>query len=341
MSVSVGDDILASQFNNLRSTINQILAQNYGQSMRSSAAQSNSTVISSNLKRDLFLDIQRVQVHQTGSLNNSVFVPPAGVTIAADTSQNFNQSTGATSSVSSGNLMGFNNYNSAVNTVSNFNPSSPNIWPAENFTLGSALTSNRSEQWGGDGQVQSVYHIITFVFGSQAARNHYFNAGGELRFSASLTGTSGSKGSNWSTMLSSMGTIRFSKWRSTASSGTPNSSGSGFDSLSGSYRTIFIKTGSGVYSDNEYIIDARIESSTTLRFRIRFNDAYEGTGNPSFPEVPGTDEPVTGTLSSSANTFRPNSSFVFDSQNISAVNLPAPSRSTQVALTANNSGIPS
>jgi hypothetical protein len=336
MPVSAGNEIQATQYNSLRSVVNSILGVNYGQTLTSTPAQTNVTTVSSDKKRELFLDIQRTQIHHTASLNNNIAIPPVGVTISADVSQNYNQTTGALTSVTDGAKMGFNDYEAAVTVLADFTPSTVNVWPVGNFTLGTPLTSSRSTGWGGSAQVQSIYHIITFTFSSQSARDHYFNAGGELRFSASLTGGSGSKDTDWTNMLSSIGTVRFSKWRLTASSGTSNPTGSGFDSLSGTYRTLFTKTGSGLYAENQYTIEARIESTTALRFRITFNDADSGTGDPNFPEVPGTDESVGGTTTSTVNTFRPNSSFIFNSQTFTAVSLPAPTTTTAIELSSDN-----
>lgn len=339
MPVNVGNEIQAAQYNTLRTSVNAILNTAYGQTLVSTAAQANSTVVSSNKKRELFLDIQKTHVHHTAAINNDIAIPPTGTTIAADTSQNYNQATGETSFLADGTRMGYNDYESAVNTLNGFNPSTVNIWPVGNFTLGTAINSLRSTAWGGAGQVQSIYHISTFTFSSQSARDQYFNAGGELRFNASLTNGSGSKDTDWAALLAAIGTVRFSKWRITANSGSPNASGSGFDSLTGTYRTLFVKSGSGVYVENQYTIEARIESSTTLRFRIRFNDADVGDPPLQFPDE-GIDESVGGTITSTANTFRPNSSFNFNGQPFTAVNLPAPGTVTVVALTANNSTPP-
>lgn len=339
MSVSAGNEIQATQYNALRTSVNTILNTAYGQTLTSTIATSNSTVVSSDKKREIFLDIQRAHVHHTASLNANIAVPPIGVTIAADTSQNYNQTSGALSTVTDGTKMGYNDYLTAVNTLNDFNPSTVDIWPAASFSLGTATNSIRSTSWGGSSQVQSIYHVLTFTFSSQTARTQYFNAGGELRFSASLTGGSGSKDTDWAAMLSSIASVRFSKWRLTASSGTPNANGSGLDSLTTDYRTLFVKSGSGVYAENQYTIEGRIESTTAIRFRIRFNDADVGDPPVQFPNT-GIDEAVTGTITSTANTFRPDSSFVFNSQSVTAVSLPAPSLSTVVEMTANNASPP-
>jgi hypothetical protein len=339
MPVSIGGEILASQYNALRTSVNTILNTNYGQSLISTQASASVTAVTSLKKRELFLDIQRTQVHHTAALNADISIPPVGVTIAAATSQNYNQSTGALTAVTNGVEMGYNDFESAVNTLSNFNPSTLNIWPVENFTLGTATNSTRSTTWGGNAQVQSIYHVLTFTFASQAARSQYFSAGGELRFTAALSNVVNAKGTDWQNLLSAIGTVRFNKWRLTASSGTPNPGGSGFDSLSSIYRLLYTKAGSGVYADNDYTIEAQLPSSTVIRFRIAFNDSDIGTSPIEFPNT-GIDEPVQGTVTSTANTFRPNSSFVFNSESFTAVSLPAPTIATAVELTANNASPP-
>lgn len=340
MPVSAGNNILAVQYNTLRSTVSGVLATNYGQTLTSTAATAGTTPVSVAKKLDLFLDIQRTHVHHTNSLNTTIAVPTAGVTIGADTAQGYNQTTGVLSAITDGTKMGYNDFETSVNTISNFNPSTVNIWPASSFSLGTATSSSRSTAWGGTGEIQSIYHVVTVTFSSETVRNQYFNAGGEIRFTGSLTSGAGAKDTDWASLLTSIGSVRFNKWRLTADSGTPEVSGSGYDSLTGSYRSLFIKTGSGVYADNEYTIEGRTVSTTVLRFRIRFNDGDVGTGDPAFPEGDPIDESVGGTTTSSVNTFRPDSSFTYNATSYTAVSIPAPTIATQVAMTTNNASPP-
>jgi hypothetical protein len=337
MPVSTGTSITASSYNAIRSTLSSIYATQYGQALRSASVISSVNSVTSQQLLNLFLDAQSTFVHQTGNVSIGLAVPPTGQTIGANQSQIFNQSTGAKTTPVDGTIQGVNDFESLVTTVSNFDPSVSGF-PATSFSPGSPLNSSRSTQWGGVGQVESIYHVVTVAFDSVNAMNFYFNAGGEIRFTASLTGGSGSKDTDWQGLLSAMGTVTFNKFRITASSGTPTpagSGGSGYDSLTPTYRQLFIKTGSGVYADNDYTISGFV-SGSTLRFRIEFNDGDVGT-NAGNPEG-GTpiDEPVTGTTTSTVNTGRPNSSFVYNSTTYSAVSLPAPTLATVIALTTDN-----
>jgi hypothetical protein len=66
--------------------------------------------------------------------------------------------------------------------------------------------------------------------------------------------------------------------------------------LTTNYQTIYTKTGSGVYTDNVYTIQAKLDNDSRIRFLITFNDGDVGTG--------GADERVNGTLVSSVSHLR-------------------------------------
>ena len=326
----VGDSITAVQYNNVRTSLVSVYSTLYGQTMRSSAVTASVNSVTSQQMLNLFLDAQSAYVHQQGTVSSSIAVPPTGQTIGADTSRTFNQSTGAKATPVDGTKQGVNDYTTLITNISDFDPSST-AFPVGNFTLGTATSSARSTTWGGSADAaNSIYHVVTVTFSTATQMSQFFNAGGELRFSSTLTGGTGSKSTNWAALLSAMGTIRFGKYALTASSGTPTtvgSGGSGFDSLTSTYRQLFIKTGSGLYTGNDYTIDGRIVSSTVLRFRISLDDNDAGIT---------VDESVDGTATSNVNTFRPDSSFVFNSTTYTAVSIVAPTVATVVAMTTNN-----
>ncbi len=337
MPVTTGTSITASAYNSIRTTLASVYATQYGQTMRSSVVSADVDRVSSNQMLQLFLDAQSTFVHQTGNVSSAIAVPATGQTVGANQSQTYNQSTGAKATPTTGAVQGLNDYETLMISISNFNPSVSDF-PATSFTPGTPLSNARSTQWGGIGQVQSIYHVVTVAFTSVNAMNFYFNAGGEIRFTASLAGAVNAKGIDWAAMLAAMGTITFNKFRLTASSGTPTptgSGGSGFNSLTTSYRQLYLKTGSGLYADNDYTISGLV-SGSTIRFRIEFNDGDAGTGTPSEPDTTPIDEPVVGTVTSTVNTGRPNSSFVYNSTNYTAVSLAAPTLATAVALTSDN-----
>jgi hypothetical protein len=148
------------------------------------------------------------------------------------------------------------------------------------MTSSSALTSTRTTNWHGD-----IYHEFTVNYSTEDQARYYFNSGGEIRFSGSLTGTSGSSlDQAWSALLSEMMTIKFGALNTTyTGTGGTIPTNIGYYGLSGSYQTIFNHYGSGgaygvagIY----YRIDARRESyggsnggnGSLLRFRVTFSD---------------------------------------------------------------------
>lgn len=190
------------------------------------------------------------------------------------------------------------------------------------------IDSSRSTVWGGSALPQSVTHEFTASFSSENARRGFFNAGGEIRFTASLTHSLAisdpdyQKTQDWSNMLSNMKTIKFTYTSTNSydlnynplgdtetadgedvSDDTITGSGTGTAignlDLTSSYQTIYSKTGSGVYSDNVYSIKAKLDNSSTIRFLITFDDGDVGVG--------GADERVNGTLVSSVSHLRSDS----------------------------------
>ena len=153
-------------------------------------------------------------------------------------------------------------------------------------------TSTRTSAWS-----TTVTHDVSVVFGSAAIRQAFFNAGGSLYWTASRSGgATNDQNTDWTNMLSAIGTVKMAHTATTASSGTTTSIGN--TDLTTSYQTIYTKSGSGSYSTNFYKIEARADNSTTLRFLITFGDSHTGRGY---------FDSVDGTLTSVAGQFRPNS----------------------------------
>jgi hypothetical protein len=91
-----------------------------------------------------------------------------------------------------------------------------------------------------------------------------------------------------------MGTISFGSSQTSATgSGTGQTIGN--FNLTNNYQTVFIKSGSGLYSDNTYIIKAKEIDTRTIAFLIEFNDLDTGSS---------IDDPVNGTLTSRVHQYR-------------------------------------
>lgn len=267
---SVGGTITATDYNTVQSRINTIMNTDYGQTLSSSQVAVGDTITDTQFD-NLRTDITKAYAHQQGS-NPTITNVADGDTIEAST---------------------INQYATLMTTVE-----------TNKFSVGSGQTSiesgtssSRTSQWGGGGG-GVVTHTVTVNFSSSTARTQFFNAGGQIRFTASRTGGSGSKNTNWTNLLSAMGTIVFNYTSTSASSGTGSTLG-GLD-LSTSYQTIFTKTGSGNYAENDYNIAARYTGSgnKNIQFRIQFRDDDTGDQQGGFKAGAAVDEYVTGTLQS-------------------------------------------
>ena len=284
--MAVGEIITAARYNAMQAKVGQTLGNGagtygYGQNLESYQVTQSNTVTAihmGNLKEDII----NAYVHQTGSV-------PVLTTVVTDediTDAVYGEYEVASNNVYSGHL---------------------NVYESTQASVEAKLVSPpRTTVWGGNSLPQSVYHEFKVTFNNSDHRRHFFNAGGEVRFTATLTGGSGTKYNEWNSMLSAMGTVKFTYGNCTGSSGT--SLGLGNFDLTTSNQTVYIKAGSGVYADNDYSIKARVSSAgDVIFFLIEFNDGATGSGSGGFGPV---DDPVTGTLTSSISQLRATGPYV-------------------------------
>jgi len=281
--MAVDELITVARYNQMQSKVALVLGNGsgqygYGQSLSSNEVSTSDTVNATHMS-NLKTDLTNARVHQTG---------------AAPTLANVSVSEDITDAV-------YAQYESTSVSVLN---DANDVFESTQTSTESKVSSTRTASWGGSGQVQGVEHHFTVTFNNEDHRRHFFNAGGEIRFAASLTGGTGSKYTNWNAMLQALGTVKFSSLSMTADSGT--SSGLGNFELTSSWQTLFIKTGSGVYSANDYTIKGRAVGNK-IYFQVEFNDDATGSGAGGFENV---DDPVTGTLTSTITQLRATGSYV-------------------------------
>ncbi len=199
--------------------------------------------------------------------------------------------------------------------------------PSASLTTDSAGTSSRTTGWGSSATPE-ITHVFTTTFSSEAHARAFFNAGGEVLFtgsrsggtSGSSAGTIGSQNTNWTNLLSGMGTITFNLNNTTSSASTGTSANKGFYELTTSYQQLYIKYGSGSYASNYYKIEAAVNSTTNptvVTFKVIMRDDHalgdgigpdgiDGNADDSDGYVDGVD----GTISSVVQTKRANNGVV-------------------------------
>lgn len=281
--MAVGDLITATRYNNVQSRINTIMGtgsgdNGYGQTLVSSQ-KAVGAVISATDANNLRADMIRARQHQTGNDESASYPTYANTdTITEAAAANFEAQMSTIEA---------NKFALAENQAS--------------VTAGDSST--RTTSW-----TASLTHGVTIDFGSANAARAFFNSGGEIRTRATISGGSGAIFTDWASMLTNMGTIKLN-YTSTTATGSGTGTAIGFYDLTNVNQQIFTKTGSGVYSANDYTVFARCDVSSnasgTARYiylTIQFND--DKGPNPNF------DEAVTGTLVSIVEVYKASGSNV-------------------------------
>lgn len=302
--MGVGDIVSAARYNTIQGRISALLGPGSGDRGYNNSVSSSSVPVAAEVTaahmNNLKIDYTAIYVHLFGSL-------PGGL-IGENVSTRVK--TGETGLIWD-DL--YTEYEANIVTLEN---NRFLIDPDYATVESSGINNTRSTVWGGTALPQSITHEFTATFSTPNARRGFFNAGGEIRFSANLIHSlvpadpDYLKTVDWASMLSAIRTVKF-LYTSTDSfnlngtledvsddtvSGAGTGTAIGNLDLTANYQTIYTKTGSGVYSDNNYTIQAKLDNDARIRFLIVFNDGDVGIG--------GADERVNGTLTSSVSHLR-------------------------------------
>jgi hypothetical protein len=296
--MAVGDTITAARYNIIQARIAAVIGlgsgdEGYGQARASQTVAVGATITAQDMA-NLFTDMTKIRLHQTGSVPAEIAEPSVG-----DTVEDSNTTT----------KEGYVQYE----TLSTTCQASRLTAAASQLGLQAGTSSSRSASWSDD-----INHSFTVTFGGYSVTNGdgstttisgedhmrvFFNAGGTINLSGAIGSGNTTINNDWRNLMTSVGTVVFG--RSTTSNGSVGTN-FGYANLPSSFTTIFNKTASA-YSANDYLIEAR-KSGAVLTFRVTFNE--DKGPNPNF------DEAVTASTSSTAQLNRPNNS--------SSVNIPAP-----------------
>ena len=276
--MAIGSLITASDYNVIQSKVGNILGNGvgqtgYGQVLNSSQVPISKTINSNDIEV-LRLDAVRAHAHQTGTLP---VLPTVNV----------------------GDEIPYSVYEAYSTVADSIFVNKNAIDIATQASVENKISSSRSTLWGGASAVQQLTHEFTVTFANTDARRHFFNAGGEIRYSASIINGTGAKTTEWVGMFTAMATVKFSYNAVVASSGTGSSIGN--FNLTDVYQTVFLKYGTGLYSDNFVSIKAKgAQTSNVVTFMI---ELYDGVANLY-------DESINGTLTSSVSQLRPTGIYV-------------------------------
>jgi len=292
--MAVGDLITASRYNLIQGRINTILGtgsgqDGYGQALASSSVSVGAVITAVDMNK-LYTDISAAHIHQQGAAPATIAQVVVGNVIAEQTSND-----------PDGGIKGYADYEAAMSTVES---NKFLIAAGQSTATANKANSSLAGPWNG-----TKTHEVLITFANANARRHFFNSGGEIRWTAGITGGSGAKTTDWSTMLSNMGTIKMG-YTNTTATGTGTGSAIGNYDLTTSYQEIFTKAGSGIYAENRYRVYAKAPSTSTIQVLAQFEDNDPTDDDIDTPGYPPTDENVLGTLTSYVGELRATGSYV-------------------------------
>ena len=308
--------ILASRYNALRNNVNLVLGTSvaatpdygYGQSFNTTSVTGSQAAtditdadkVTAQDYEDLYIDLIRTRSHQVGT------------TVAIDefVIGDYDTNEATADKIEESYVLGLESLATNIST-DRFEVDASNLdiisIPAANSTRASTPT------WS-----TSIDHIFTMAWPTEEDRRHFFNTGGEIRFSAGVSYTgSQAKTVDWQTILNAMGSTSF-KATSTANNaavGTGSSIGN-YD-LTNSYQIVYSRTGGSVYARNRYEIRAMEyatgDVTSAIQFKVSFVDGLPN--NTTY----GIDEVVNGAFSSNIQTATSNSQIIINGTTHDAV----------------------
>ena len=361
--VATGGIINNQEYIGLVDRLNAVLGNGSGQTgygQRVGSAESFGNIGNLLVQNDHFnklrTDINKAYNHQTGGASGLTTIDN-GAIIGADASgTSVTRISGTDTFTINGTntLEGVNDFDTKISDIEG----STNSIAAGQFDLTTgrqAINSSRTTPWGRNNINLMVYAEFTVEFeggyettdsanntvtaSATDHRRHFFNAGGEIRMSAALSGAT-AKDSDWGTMLGNMGQVIFGKNATTNGTGTGRArdgstnvdNAGGIESALGNYQAttgyqlIFQKNGTQAeYAENLVAVYVkRNNAGTILTFLFEFydNDSGDQTGS-----GPGVDEFVLasgGTHACGLDFKRPNAS--------NGVDIPAPAVAVQTEL---------
>lgn len=291
----------AARFNNLQSRIELVLGNGAGQNGYGQNTASANVISGGSLDveaadiNNIYTDMFNARVHQVGPNDLSISQMIQNRNIVAEDTSFFVDDNGNTTADPDGTKKGIADFEDLMTNIE----SDKFLVHSSQASLESATNSVRTTNWNG-----LIYHEVIVTFDDSDHRRHFFNTGGQIRFSAQNTLASTAKGLDWAALCSEIGTVVFD-YDTTTSTGDGAGSSLGNYDLTGALQNVYQKVGSGTYSGiyagNLYTIKARTDGDNRIVFRIEFNDVVVD---------PAIDNNVDGRLESVVQIYRATGSYV-------------------------------
>ena len=298
--------ITAQRYNELRTLVNKILGNSvtatptygYGETFNTTPVVGDyltnelaTNKVTAAQFESLYIDLIRLRAHQVGT---------ALVTIDPFVVGDYDTNLSSTDKIELAYIQGLESLATDIETDRFLIDTSGqaqivNLKNSGGAQIQSSRLNSASGSWNG-----TLSHIFDITFNNDAQRRQFFNAGGQVRFSARVAYTgSQAKTVDWQTEMSDMGVTSFraSDTINNNSEGTGSSIGN--SDLTGTYQLCYSKAGGASYARNDYRISAYSVNNQVIRFKVEFND--NRPNNLSF----GIDEPVFGDFFSTIELLQP------------------------------------
>ena len=297
--------ILASRYNELRDQVNLVLGDSssatptygYGQSFSTNSVVgsraandiANADKVSAQDYEDLYIDLMRLRSHQVGT----------SVAIDEFVIGDYEANAATADKIEEAYIQGLESLASSI-TTDRF------IVDPANLTITNLPSVNSSRPSSNGAWNGTISHIFVIIFNTAVERRHFFNAGSQIRLSASVDYTgSQAKTVDWQQILNSIGSTSFKAEETVNNAGIGSGSNIGNYDLSSSYQQVYSRDGGAVYSRNEYRVFAREyatgNATSGIQIKIDFVD-----GRPNDVTY-GIDESVNGTFNSNVQLAIPSS----------------------------------
>ena len=275
--------ITATRYNNLRSSVDSVLGvgtgnTGYGQSLQSSSVSVGDLVQADDLN-NLYEDIRKSYRHQNGGDPTAAQLQEvvAGELIYDNDTTDFK---------------GWDQYEALA---TNITTNRLTVAGSSLQQFNSTVSKTRTSTWNG-----TIEHRFNMSFSTANDARYFFNSGGTVKITSSISGGSGSKTSDWqNNILAPAGTITINYTTTTKSGSQGSTTTEGwYDFNVGTNYTVYsqMNGGTGVYTENDYYIVVQKTSTSNLYVRVIFRDQDAGDQTGSGAPV---DENVNGNLTCS------------------------------------------
>lgn len=176
------------------------------------------------------------------------------------------------SRVTAGDIIRASHYNN-IETQESIIRVARNTIKASEKSIHAGTTDTRTTSWSA-----TITSTIRFDFDSMDNARYFFNSGGQLLLTLSLSGGSTGNALNWATLFSTLGTLSFSLDDTDISGSGGMASAIGYYDLTTGDQMILLASGTGAYTANNLTVEAtRSADARYIELIVKLYDDHAGS----------------------------------------------------------------